>query len=80
MTTDCKRFNELADPTSCNWLVPPNIHFHMTGVRYAKQTRDGMITLTYADNSEQSRISTLDMVREFESFGSIVSFVQASQS
>ena len=77
--SDSKPFRELA-AGMCNWIVPPNVLGMISGTRYAKQTSDGVITLTYEDGSEESRKSDKDAMTEFDSYLAIVSFVQAARA
>ena len=76
--TDPKPFRKLRKGM-CNWLVPPNFIGMMSGTVHAKQTKDGVITLTYTDGTEESRKSDKDAVTDFDSYLSVVSFVQAGR-
>jgi hypothetical protein len=73
-------FRRLRGVGKGNWLVPANIQAHMSGVKYAKQTKDGTITLTYMDDTQESRLSERDMVHEFDGFFAVVSYVQAQRN
>ena len=76
--TRTQHFRKLRGDT-CNWLVPPNVQAHLTGVQYATQTRSGDIRLTYADGTQESRPCRLDMISEFASFLSVIDYVQAGR-
>lgn len=72
-------YSKLRGKNKCNWLVPPNHIGMMCGVKYARQTKSGDITLTYEDGTEETRNAVADLCTEFESFFAIVSFVQAAR-
>lgn len=62
-----------------NWMICPVHVGMMCGAKHAKQTNTGKITLTYTDDTEESALSGKDL-QEFDSFFSIVSFVQSKRT
>ncbi len=74
----CRHYSKLRGE-KVNWLVPPQMQAMISGVQYAKQGRDGIITLTYCDGTEESRPCDKDMVQAFDGFLPVVSFVQAGR-
>lgn len=73
------RFNELPDELE-NWLVPPKFLGMMSGAKYAKQNKLGVITLTYEDDTTESVSSDRDLLTEFGGFLEVVSYVQSFRS
>ena len=73
-------YKKLRGVKACNWLVPPTASALISGAKYACQTRDGAITLHYMDGTTETRLSDKDMVREFDSYFAVVSFVQAARN
>lgn len=63
----------------CNMLVPPSVQAHLTGVQWAKQTRNGAITLTYIDGTQERRSCRLDMCRDFAGIMGVIDYVQAGR-
>jgi hypothetical protein len=70
------KFNELPDELE-NWLVPSKFVGMMSGAKYAKQSKSGLITLIYEDDTTEEAMSEKDLLTEFDSFFSIVSYVQS---
>ena len=58
-------------------ICPTNIIAMMTGAKLASQDRTGAITLTYTDNTEETRIlKNAPEIESFENFFAIVRWVQ----
>lgn len=62
----------------CLWIVPPNVSAMMTGVKWATQDRNGLVTLTYADDTTESAPLPLHTIGqgELDTIFAIVSRVQ----
>jgi len=76
--TECKHFTVLPED-HVNYLIPSNIEGVLSGAIRAKQDQGGIITLTYSDNTEESRKTSKDLVSDFASFFDVVSFVQSTR-
>ncbi len=59
-------------------IIYPNIIGMLSGVSYATQDKNGLITLHYTDGEKESRISDKS-IDSFENLFSIVGFVQESR-
>ena len=59
-----------------NYLVPPKSTGLLCGVKWARQDGEGVITLCYLDDSEESAPSDRDLCKDFDSFFSVVQLVQ----
>lgn len=59
-------------------VVPSNIEAMLTGAWKAHQDRSGVITLTYTDNTTESRKADKP-IDEFEGWFHIVGFVQGAR-
>ena len=73
-----KHFSKLRKDKA-NYLVPTPIIFHITAVRWAKQERNGVITLGYSDETTESAPCDRDMVTEFDGFLPVVNYVQSQR-
>lgn len=62
-----------------NFMVLPSIEIALTGVKWAKQRKDGQITLEYTDGTLESRPCKLDINQDFASAMGVIDYVQAGR-
>lgn len=62
-----------------NLLVPPSIQAALTGVKHVSQDKTGAITLTYTDDTTETRQCDRDLCTEFSGLIEAIHYVQGGR-